>query len=473
MLTFIAMACISKLLFLHLRRKLYRSNSRNSNWVDVVVSSVEDMGPTAVKVAQTLSSRDDLIGERLAKGLERLQSNGRPVQWSSVERLVSESLERPCHEIFRSISPQPVATGSIAQVYSGQLVTGEFVCIKVKRPEIDDMLRSDLSVLFCMGKIVSWIPGMRRLSIDVSVSEVRETLLRQLDLSTEARNSEVVRLWLEKTRLCARVPKIYMDFCSPNVITMEQIDGLIKIKQLRHHLSRQAIAMSALEIFFSMLFDLGIVHADLHPGNILVDRDGNLVLLDFGLVSIPKSESQESFRRLFLSMALGNGSAMADVIISEAATVPSHSQAEAFRGAIRLMMMDTFGSLASEFDFSRLVSRIFVLMRRHGIQPTNTYSSTLLAVGTFQGTLRRLAPDADFQAVAASQLLAHRNATMSSDERKDIFSKLAAEVELNSKAFALGDGIKKNQGRTLPRMSYPGASHRSSMSRFIHFPRSS
>ncbi len=250
-------------------------------------NAIEKLGPTFIKLGQTLSTRSDLIGEELAEALASLRDNLPPFDSRIARTILEEELGGPLEQHFSAFSAEPVAAASIAQVHKARTNGEQDVAVKILRPGIRDAFARDLELFYWLAEIIEHrLPHWRRLKPLEVVRTFRESVAFELDLRYEAAAAtELAKNTQNDPGF--RVPRVDWNLTSERVMVLEWVDGtpLSDIASLHasgHDLN--AILATASEIFFKQVFRDGFFHADLHPGNLFIDREGNIVAVDFGIM---------------------------------------------------------------------------------------------------------------------------------------------------------------------------------------------
>lgn len=238
-----------------------------------------------IKVGQMLSIMSNFLPEELRKGLEGLQDAVPPHSYPAIEaRFLQEFGKRPT-EIFQNFEPEPIASASLGQVHVAYLADGTKVAVKVQYPEIESIVRTDLKIL----KRIFWILhlffpsyGLKRV-----YEEIGEVIRQELDYVYEAKNLETLRKNFEREKDFL-FPDVYWDTSTSRVLTLRFMEG-VKVSNLDGLKERQVdprqIATRIIHAYCKQIFLDGVYHADPHPGNLLVQRDGRIVLVDFGAMA--------------------------------------------------------------------------------------------------------------------------------------------------------------------------------------------
>jgi predicted unusual protein kinase regulating ubiquinone biosynthesis (AarF/ABC1/UbiB family) len=269
-----------------------------------VLDAVVDLGPTFIKFAQVASTRPDLIPPEFSEPLRRLQEHVRPFPLDQVRQIVEVELGKPLDEIFRSFEDSPIASASLSQVHFAELPDGTPVAVKVQRPGIQAIIEQDLTILRWLARQIARVaPGVRNLRPEAAVEEFGRWTLRELDFRLEGKNlDEFRRNFAGSTDV--HFPKVYWDYTSPRLLTMERVSGLRVhqvVKNLQPHERKQAARRLA-EVELQMFITDAFFHADLHPGNIFFQEDGTIVILDVGMVGRMSPELRDRFLSYWIAI---------------------------------------------------------------------------------------------------------------------------------------------------------------------------
>ena len=290
----------------------------------------EDLGPTFIKMGQTMSKRPDLVPQPYVIEMSNLQDKVKPVPFEEMaesldlacvceyqtredrnrkksEEELKASRERRAKafiEIFDSFDPEPIACGSIAQVYKGML-DGKPVAVKILRPNLIDTINIDLSILDDFKPVMKKVLRVgKKFDIDAFLLEIREMLTREVDLRIEAVNMRRFDDNFKNVKNVA-VPKIYPDYCSANVLTMEFIQGTqvkdiidMQVPQSKKSEYTRTITKS----YLKQVYIDGFYHADPHGGNMLVEENDTVAFIDFGAVGSIDDELQKNMLEFYYSI---------------------------------------------------------------------------------------------------------------------------------------------------------------------------
>ena len=249
--------------------------------------ALEELGPTAVKLGQMLSTRPDLLPPQFIGELEKLQDAVPPFSQAEVQALVKAELGVLPEEIFAAFEPEPLAAASLAQVHQARLWGGEEVVVKIQRPGVEQKIETDLEILRELAQFTErhsdWGKLYRPTEI---VEEFARTVHEELDFKNEGRNIEQFRRNFADDP-SVYIPKVYWEYTSRRILVLERLQG-IKISHFDQleasGLDRRIIATNLARAILRQILIHGFFHADPHPGNILVTGDGTIVFMDFGMV---------------------------------------------------------------------------------------------------------------------------------------------------------------------------------------------
>ncbi|MHB8424565.1 MAG: ubiquinone biosynthesis regulatory protein kinase UbiB [Gammaproteobacteria bacterium] len=363
--------------------------------------ALEDLGPIFVKLGQMLSTRRDLLPHDIADELAKLQDRVPPFPGREAREVVERTLGKPVGELFQEFSEVPLASASIAQVHAARLKDGREVVVKVLRPGVQRIIRSDLDLLYLIAGLAErYWRDARRLRPREVVSEYERTILDELDLMREAANAAQLRRNFEDSMLLY-VPEVHWPLTRHNVMVMERIRG-VPVSDIATLTARgtdmQKLAENGVEIFFTQVFKHNFFHADMHPGNIFVNvdnpKDPRYVAVDFGIVGTLTPRDQQYLAENFLAFFNRDYRRVA-VLHVKSGWVPADTRVNEFESAIRTVCEPIFNRPLKDISFGQLLVRLFQTARRFNmeVQPQLVLlQKTLLNI---EGLGRELYPDLD------------------------------------------------------------------------------
>jgi ubiquinone biosynthesis protein len=364
--------------------------------------SLEELGPTFVKVGQVLSTRADIVPHDIVEELKKLQSSVQPFPFSEVKALIESEFDDVLENIFKEFSQEPIASASISQVHYAVLRTGGKVAVKVQRPGIERIISHDLSILKDLAHFVDNHTRFGKIyDFSTMVSDFERTLKNELDFTKEAENSDTFRENFTKDK-GIKVPEVKWTYTSRRVLTMEFIEGIsiddyqaLEKAGINRRVTAEKIAMS---ICNQILRD-GFFHADPHPGNIKVLLDGSIVFLDLGMVG-RVSESRRKIISKFLIGVSNKDSRMVARAIIELDAMSEKKNIRKFEQDVDLMIDKYLTLPISRINIGELLYEIFNIAFLNGIRLPREFTLLAKSLATIQSLLEKLAPDLNTLEVA-------------------------------------------------------------------------
>ena len=250
----------------------------------------EELGPIFVKLGQVISTRKDLLAEPIAKELSKLQDHVKPFPAEVSKSIVESELKSKITDIFQSFTTEPLASASIAQVHEAKLKDGSDIIVKVVRPGIKKEIEKDLLLMKRIAKyLTSLSDEFRRMHLIEIINDYEILVYDETDLIKEAANAKKIKKNFLNSKLIY-IPEIYSEYLTKNILVMERTFATpIKNKDelKRQGINFKQLAENAIEIFFIQVFEHNFFHADMHPGNIFIQKNGDnvqFVLVDFGIM---------------------------------------------------------------------------------------------------------------------------------------------------------------------------------------------
>lgn len=365
---------------------------------------LEALGPTFVKLGQVLSTRADVVPEEFVAALKALQDRAPQLPFATVKSVIEEELGRPLDQAFVSFTEEALATASIAQVHratitreDGSLVD---VAVKVQRPGIRQTMRSDLSLLYWLGRLLErTIEEVSSYSPTAIVEQFERAVEEELDFVHERHNLERARKNFARRPDLLEVPEPFEALSTSKVLTMGYLDG-VKITDVREddHYDKAALKERLVEAAFQQVFEDGSFHGDPHPGNVLVLRDGRLGLIDHGLWGHISPEQQDILLHWLSAIALKSPSTLARLTLRVGKVPPDFDRVR-YERDVRALMDKYVGVQLESVDTSSVIADSIELIRRHRIQLPPDFAVLARATATLEGIVRYLYPDLDFQAL--------------------------------------------------------------------------
>lgn len=383
-----------------------RLGKPQQNRGEAICMTLEKLGPIFIKFGQLLSTRRDFIPDDIVDELEKLQDRVAPFPGEKAKAMVELTFARPLETLFREFDMRPLASASIAQVHAATLHDGSDVVVKIRRPQIERVIRHDIALMKSAAQFLEKIwPKSRRVRPYALVLEFEHTILDELDLMYEAANASQLRRNFTDSPLLY-VPEIYWNYTRSNILTMERIYG-VQINDLAtlktHQVNLKKLAEHGVEIFFTQVFRDSFFHADMHPGNLFVDvkdpENPRYLGVDFGIMGTLSPNDQRYLAENILAFFNRDYRKVA-LLHVESGWVPADTRVDQFESAIRTVCEPIFERPLAEISFGQLLLRLFQTAERFNmeVQPQlMLLQKTLLAI---EGLGRQLYPNLDLWANA-------------------------------------------------------------------------
>jgi len=326
------------------------------------------MGPSYIKAGQTLSTRPDLAGP-LAKGLETLQDCLPPFKSDDAVGVIEKDLEGSLDLHFSSFDKEAIAAASIAQVHRATLKDGTPVAVKVLRPGIRQKFAKDLELFYWLARLVDKTVKGQRLKAQQVIETIEKSIHHELDLRLEAAAAEELRATMLHQKNY-RIPKVYWNQTSERVLTTEWIDGIkvndVEALKAKGH-DMEKIAKTLVQTFLTQAMTYGFFHSDLHPGNLLVEEDGTIVALDFGIMG-----RLSKFERRYMAKILYGFYKRDYLWVAElhfdAGYVPETEDLAEFAQALRAIGEPIFDKAIEDISSGELLTQLFATTARFSME---------------------------------------------------------------------------------------------------------
>ncbi len=332
--------------------------------------ALETLGPIFVKFGQVLSTRRDLMPTDIADELAKLQDQVPPFPSVQAVALLERIYKKKLSEVFYSFDETPIASASVAQVHFAVLHDGREAAVKILRPGVEQVIEHDVALLdICAGLMERWWEDGKRLKPRQVVIEFEKHLHDELDLIREASCASQLKRNFDNSNLLL-VPEVYWDWCATEVMVMERMDGISvsRVDALRAAgIDIPKLAENGVEIFYTQVFRDGFFHADMHPGNVQVARDGRYIALDFGIMGTLTDTDKHYLAQNFIAFFQRDYKRVAEVHI-ESGWAPAETRVDELESAIRAVCEPIFDKPLREVSFGRVLLRLFQTSRRFGIE---------------------------------------------------------------------------------------------------------
>lgn len=352
------------------------------------------LGPAYIKFGQIMSTRPDVVGTELAQQLRVLQDELPPFPRHVAAMSVSEELGKPLDELFSDFS-EPVAAASIAQVHRARLKSnGKEVAVKVLRPGIEKAFRKDIDAFYFVAWVIEKLsPASRRLHPQDVVAHFEGVVMGELDLRLESASASEFRANTLADEGFS-VPAVDWEHSSRRVMTLEWVEGapasdIAAIDAL--NVDRADLAKRVLQMFLRHALRDGYFHADMHHGNLKIGADGTIIALDFGIMGALDAYTRRVYAEIIYGFIQQDYTRVAEVHF-EAGYVPADRDVGEFARALRAVGDPIFGMDASRISMARLLSYLFEVTERFGMETRTELILLQRTMVVVEGVSRSLDP---------------------------------------------------------------------------------
>ncbi len=362
---------------------------------------LESLGPVAIKFGQLLSTRRDLLSDEMADELAKLQTEVPPFKARLAVETIERTLGKPIGELFEAFEHQPLASASVAQVHKARLKNGAQVAVKVVRPDIAPQINEQIALMRRVAELLETrSDDARRLHLRRVIDDYERTIHAELDMCLEADNTVKLRQNFAASPLLY-VPRVYRDHSGRDVLTLEFVEGvpISQVETLRAFgTDMKKLAERGVETFFTQVFVHNFFHADMHPGNILIDvskpSEPRYIALDCAIIGSLGQADRNYLAKNLVAFFRRDYKEVSRLLL-EAGWAPPETDTIAFEAVIREVCEPVFQKPLSQIEFGNFLLSLFRSARqfRLEMQPQLVLlQKTLLYV---EGLGRRLYPELD------------------------------------------------------------------------------
>ncbi|MEO1210537.1 MAG: AarF/ABC1/UbiB kinase family protein [Cyanobacteria bacterium J06638_20] len=352
------------------------------------------LGPTFIKIGQALSTRPDLVRRDFLAELVKLQDQLPPFPNAIAHHIIYEELGRPIDEVYREVSPFPVAAASLGQVYRARLYSGEEVAVKVQRPNLLPTLTLDLYIIrWAAGWLAPWLPLNLGHDLTLIVDEFGVKLFEEIDYINEGRNAErFAENFADDPSV--KVPAIYWKYSSAHVLTLEWIDGFKlndtdKIRGL--NLDQDKLIEIGVTSGLRQLLEFGFFHADPHPGNLFAMPDGRMAYIDFGMMDQLAQETKETLVDALVHLINKDYSDLAVDFVKLGFLAPE-TDIRPIIPALERVLGDAVGKNVGSFNFKTITDEFSELMYEYPFRVPAKFALIIRSLVTQEGLALSLNP---------------------------------------------------------------------------------
>jgi ubiquinone biosynthesis protein len=366
---------------------------------------LEELGPTFIKLGQIMSLHSDILPKAYCDELMKLNSDVTPMPFETVEDVISHSLGEHWSAFFKDIDPKPLGSASIAQVHRATLKTGEDVIVKVQRKNIYDTMSRDISLLHRLVKLMPPIGDLKSaVDLNMVLDEMWAVAQEEMDFLKEARNMEEFAHNNRDVKY-VRVPKLYKEFCTSRVLTMEYIGGLsINDKEglLKEGYDLNEIGTKFVNSFIKQVMDDGFFHADPHPGNVKIE-DGKIVWIDMGMMGRLSEPDRKIMYRGVKGIALHDVTMVENAVLDLGDFYGKPDRSQLYMDLKQFLQ--TWGNSGmGSVSIADAMNDLLEIMKKNQISMPHGMTMLCRGLAHMEGVLSTISPDISMFEIAANRM---------------------------------------------------------------------
>ena len=428
-------------------------------------TTLEDLGPTYVKIGQIISSRPDLLPVAYCKELEKLRQTVKPLPAEIARAVIEEEVGKPIDEIYSEFRDEPLGSASIGQAHYGVLKDGTRVVTKVQRPLIEEKMMKDYALLKKLAKLVNIVTDKDEDSqvIDLVsvIDELEKVSIDELDFRVEAANTKDFRERCIEDENVVSCPRVIDELTTKRIFTMTYVDGYSvskKDKLIEEGVDVNELGNALITNYVHQVLDVGTFHADPHQGNIMVSQ-GKPYWIDFGMIGHIGKKEIDQLQTMILAVIDGDTDSLVNCIMSMGAASPETNPDKVSVDADAFLARLGGVTSVEGLNMSELLSEVMDLAAKHHIKLPSVYTLLARSVLAIEGVIEQLCPSIDLIAIVSKKLIERAKASF--DLKKSLLDAGKGLLGTGKKAAkipALASDVLKglSKGKTKMNMEITG-----------------
>ena len=372
-------------------------------------TTLEDLGPTYIKIGQIMSSRVDLLPEDYCKELEKLRQNVKPLDPAVARAVIEEETGMPIDEIFSEFRDEPLGSASIGQAHYGVLKDGTEVVTKVQRPLIADMMRQDYVILKKLAGLVNIVAddeGGQTIDLISALDEMEKVTNEELDFRIEAEHTKFFKENCIEDEDVISCPTVYDELTTERIFTMSYVKGVSvakKDKIIENGWDIESIARAITENYIHQVLDVGTFHADPHQGNIIVS-EGKPYWIDFGMIGHVTSKDIDTMTTVILALISADAPGVIDCIYSMGIDMSGVDRDKLTDDAESMLKKYANVKSINDIDVAVLLDELMSLVDKHNIKIPSEYTMLGRSLITIEGVIEELCPTLDLFTILTEKM---------------------------------------------------------------------
>lgn len=404
--------------------------------------SFEELGPSFVKVGQLLATREDILDPALIKELKLLQNKVSGIEFKEAKAIIQRSIDRPFDEIFASLDEKPIGTASIGMAYKGILKDGKEVVVKVRRPHIEKTIQTDFEIIaFIVSQVEKVSDDFKYLGAGRAIDDFFKSTQLEVNFLYEAQNCQKLRTNLEKidTEKMFVIPNVYTEYSGEEILVMDFLKGkpFNEIENLHSEkYDLETMMNESVRMFVHTLLADGFFHADLHGGNFFLLENGQIGIIDFGLMGNLSKKNRTNLVAILLALVTNNYENLVYEFLDVAdyENIPNHE--ELIRD-IQDALSPFVGLSVQQMDVTLLVHSIVTTLSKHQMYLPREWFIIFRSLMTLDGVGKSIKIDLNIFEVIDSEI-------------HDIMAELVSKESIMEDAIWIGRDTL-NSFRIIPR----------------------
>lgn len=372
-------------------------------------TTLEDLGPTYVKIGQIMSSRPDILPESYCKELEKLRQNVKPLDPAVARAVIEEETGKTIDEIYSEFRDEPLGSASIGQVHYAVLKDGTKVVTKVQRPLINEMMHADFILLKKLADLVHIVtgePDNETVDLKEVIVELEKVTEDELDFRVEAENTKFFKENCIEDENVITCPDVIDELTTSRIFTMTYVDGCSVSKKDRleaEGCDLDAIGRALVDNFVHQVLDVGTFHADPHQGNIMVSN-GKPYWIDFGMIGHIGKKEIDLLTSVIIALIGNDTEGVVNGVMAMGSASPSTNRDKLTEDAEIFLSQFTTATSISDMDMSEVFTQVMDLASRHNIKLPGEYTMLARSILAIEGVIEQLCPELNLLEIITAKL---------------------------------------------------------------------
>lgn len=412
-------------------------------------TTLEDLGPTYVKIGQIMSSRTDLLPLEYCLELEKLRSTVKPLEPEIVKQVIEQETGKKIDEIYKEFTDKPIGSASIAQAHKAVLLDGTKVVTKVQRPKIAEMMRNDFVILNKFAKIVNIAASEENNLVDLKsvLEELEKVTEDELNFHIEAENTKKFKELCIEDENVISCPTIIDDLTTERMLTMTLVDGYSiekKEKVIEEGYDCDEIGKVIIDNYIHQVLDVGLFHGDPHQGNIMISH-GVPYWIDFGMIGTISEQGINAIQDMVFTLVKKDVEGFTDAALSIGKTKGELNRAKLMDDVEGLIDKYMSAKSLTDIDMGALMTDLTEIMTKHKIEMPGEYTMLVRSLITIEGVIEKFCPSLNiFQFISDKMVQRAKESFDLKEELSSAVEKITSFGLQTIKIPSLLYGILKN-----------------------------